>query len=344
MLQKKQKLAIGAVVLAATGALVVHRSSAAGEADSIVVASGTVEATEADLGFQVSGTVDRVAVREGTRVPAGSELASLDRAELRAERAVALAQLDAARALLAELTAGSRPEEIARARAALEVATERRDAARRDVERLRQLSEQSVISRQSFDHKETELDVAQGEVARAGEELRLLQSGTRPERVSAQRATVAQAAATVERIDALMGQAVLRAPFSGMVTVRHREPGEAVAPGAPVLTVRNLDDRWVRIYVPGDQVGRLAVGSRATITADSDPGRRYAGHVSYIASVAEFTPRNVQTTKDRVRLVYEVRVRIVGDSAVDLKPGLPADVRFDARPTAERPDSNESAG
>jgi HlyD family secretion protein len=93
----------------------------------------------------------------------------------------------------------------------------------------------------------------------------------------------------------------------------------------------------VRIYVPGDQVGRLALGWPATITADADPSRRYTGVVSYIASVAEFTPRNVQTTQDRVRLVYEVRVRITGDSAVDLKPGLPADVRFDTRAGAARP-------
>jgi HlyD family secretion protein len=334
--EKKKKLVIGAVVLTAIGAGTVYRTSAAGEADSIILASGTVEATEADLGFRVSGSLDRIAVREGARVAAGTEVASLDRAELVAERAEALAQVDAAKAMLAELTAGSRREEIARARAALDVATERRDAARRDVERLRDLSERSVISRQSFDHQETALGVAEGEVARAGEELRLLESGPRPERIAAQRAAVAQAAAAVERIDAVIGQAVLRAPFTGTITVRHREPGEAVAPGAPVLTVRNLDDRWVRIYVPGDQVGRLAIGSRAAITADADPSRRYDGVVSYIASVAEFTPRNVQTTKDRVRLVYEVRVRVEGDTAVDLKPGLPADVRFDLPAAAAR--------
>jgi HlyD family secretion protein len=86
----------------------------------------------------------------------------------------------------------------------------------------------------------------------------------------------------------------------------------------------------VRIYVPGDEVGRLRLGQRAAITADAHEDRRYGGTVSHIASAAEFTPRNTQTTKDRVQLVYEVRVRVTGDAAVDLKPGLPADVRFDA--------------
>ena len=124
----------------------------------------------------------------------------------------------------------------------------------------------------------------------------------------------------------------LKAPFNGTVTVRHREPGEALQPGTPVVTVRNFDDRWVRVYIPGDEVGRLTLNQAATITADAEPNKQYTGKISYIASVAEFTPRNVQSTKDRVKLVYEVRVRIAGDTNVDLKPGLPADVKF-ASPT-----------
>ena len=87
------------------------------------------------------------------------------------------------------------------------------------------------------------------------------------------------------------------------------------------MTVRNLDDRWVRIYVPGEEVGRLSIGQRAAITSDADKTKQYEGAISYIASVAEFTPRNVQTTKDRVKLVYEVRVRVTGDATIDLEPG-----------------------
>jgi HlyD family secretion protein len=210
----------------------------------------------------------------------------------------------------------------------LKVAVDRRESARRDVERLSSLAQQSLISKQAFDHQQTEVDIADGEVARATEELKLLQSGTRPERIAAQRATLAQAVAAVERLDAALAQATVRAPFAGTVTVRHREPGEAISAGTPVLTLQNLDDRWVRVYVPGDDVGRISLGRCATIRADGFADRTYAGVTSYISSVAEFTPRNVQSTRDRVRLVYEVRVRIVGDDAIDLKPGLPGDVTF----------------
>ena len=326
----KARILIGAVTLTSVGAFLIYRTSAASERDAArILASGTVEATQAELGFQLSGRLERISVREGDRVDAGAELASLEHAELVAQREMAKAQVAAAEAYLAELTAGARREEVAQARAVLAVATERRDAAKRDVDRLSPLAEQSLVSRQAFDRQRTELGVTQGEVAKATEELQLLTTGPRRERIAAQRAALAQAAATVSRIDALIAQAVLHAPFAGTVTVRHREPGEALSPGVPVLTVRNLGDRWVRIYVPGDEVGRLSLGKPATITADASADRTYTGTIAYIASVAEFTPRNVQSTKDRVKLVYEVRVRITGDSAVDLKPGLPADVRFE---------------
>lgn len=327
-MQKTKRIIIAATTLTLLGAFALYRTSWAAGDDGSTLASGTVEATQADLGFPLAGRLESITVREGDNVSVGTELGALERTELLAQRAAAAAQLAGAEALLSELEAGSRREEIAAARAALDVSTARRDAARRDVERLRPLAEQSLVSRQAFDRQRTELEASEGAVAQAREQLQLLETGPRPERIQAQRATMEQARSAIARIDATLDQAVLRAPLSGTITTRHREPGEALSPGQPVVTIRDLDDRWVRIYVPGDEVGRLAIGERAEITGDADPQQTFAGVVSYIASVAEFTPRNVQTTKDRVKLVYEVRVRITNDSAVALKPGLPADVRF----------------
>jgi len=333
---KTHRILIAATTLTLIGAFVAHRTLAAADGADVITASGTVEATQAELGFQLAGRLELLTVREGDAVTAGTELALLERDELLAQKAAAEAQRAGAEAVLRELIAGSRREEIAQARAALSVATERRDAARRDVERLRPLADQSLVSRQAFDRQGTALSVADGEVAQANEQLQLLQNGPRAERIAAQRAATAQAAATIDRIDAMLDQTRLEAPMNGVVTVRHREPGETLSPGMPVLTIRDLGDRWVRLYVPGDQVGRLQLGQRATITADANPELMYTGEVSYIASEAEFTPRNVQTTKDRVKLVYEVRVRITNDAAIDLKPGLPADVRFTVAPSQGR--------
>jgi HlyD family secretion protein len=325
------RIIIGGVVLSAIGAFAIYRTTSAADRNGAAIfASGTVEATQAELGFQASGRLETISVHEGDAVTAGVQFANLDQSELLAQREVARAQVAAAQAGLSELLAGSRKEEIAHARAALAVATEKRDYAARDVERLAPLAEQSLVSRQVYDQQRTNLSIAEGEVAKAKEDLDLMVTGPRIEKIAAQRAALAQATATVERIDAMLAQTVLKAPFAGTVTVRHREPGEALQPGTPVVTVRNYDDRWVRVYIPGDEVGNLTLNQPATITADANPNKQYTGTISYIASVAEFTPRNVQSTKDRVKLVYEVRVRIAGDSTVDLKPGLPADVKFSA--------------
>ena len=328
-MHKTPRIILGGVVLSAIGAFAIYRTTSAADRDgAAILASGTVEATQAELGFQVSGRLESLTVREGDAVTAGVKLAKLEQSELIAQREVARAQVAAAHAGLAELLAGSRREDIAHARASLAVAMDRRDLAQRDVDRLAPLAEQSLVSRQAFDQQRTQLSVSQGELAKAKEELQVLETGPRTERIAAQRAALAQAEATVGRIEAQLTQTELTAPFSGTITVRHREPGEALSPGNPVLTIRNFDDRWVRVYIPGDEVGRLKLGQRASITGDADPTKRYTGAVSYIASVAEFTPRNVQSTKDRVKLVYEVRVRVAGDTNVDLKPGLPADVQF----------------
>jgi HlyD family secretion protein len=144
--------------------------------------------------------------------------------------------------------------------------------------------------------------------------------------VAAQRAAVDAAEAAAREVEARLAQATVTAPFTGRVTLRHREPGETVQPGQPVLTVMDPDDRWVQIYVPENRIGTVFIGQRAVITSDSYPDREHHGEVSFIAGEAEFTPRNVQTREERVKLVYAVRVRVLDDPEMVLKPGVPADV------------------
>ena len=189
------------------------------------------------------------------------------------------------------------------------------------------------MSQRVFDNQETALELAQSDYETAQERLRVLESGPRAERIAAQRAALAQAEAVLAQAEATLDYAMIRAPFEGIISVRHREPGETVPAGSPVLTVRNLNDRWVRIYVREDEVGRISIGQDATISADSYPERTYTGTVVFLSSEAEFTPRNVQTTEERVKLVYRVKVQITGDESQDLKPGLAADVRIDTDPS-----------
>ena len=295
-----------------------------------IAASGTVEATEAQTGFQVAGRIAMVAVHEGDPVRAGVVLARLDSTEAAARLQQALAQAGAARAQLAQLERGSRPEEIASARAERDAAQQQFGDAKLDRERADRLIKSGAVSQQAWDKAKVASEVAQSRLQQAEEQYRMVREGPRREQVDAGRAQLAQATAAANAARVTLDNTVLRAPFDGVVTVRHHEPGEVIGAGTPVLTIMNRDDRWVRIYVPEDQVGRVALGEAATITSDTPHGGGVSGSVVFIASEAEFTPKNVQTREERVKLVYAVKVRITGDPQYQLKPGMPADVRLSA--------------
>lgn len=330
----KRRIA-GVAVAIVVGTLLAFLFLGGDDAEGVLHASGTVEVTEADLGFQLPGRIALVPAREGDAVATGEELARLDAAELEARMAAARAQEEAARAVLAELEAGARTEEVAQGRAGVRAAARRVEDAARDLERARRLFEGGAVSREALDKAETAHTIAEAALDQARQQLRVLETGARPERIAAQRAAVASSAAAVRQAEAALGNAVIRAPFDGRVTIRHREPGETVQPGQPVVTLMDPDDRWVRIYIPENRIGAVSVGQPASIRSDTYPDQAFDGRVVHIAREAEFTPRNVQTQEERVKLVYAVRVAIAGDPGMVLKPGIPADVTLAAPAAVE---------
>lgn len=245
--------------------------------DDGLFASGTVEATEARLGFQAAGRIALIAAREGDAVKEGKVLARLDTRETEARLAQANAQVQATRARLAD--------------------------ARREHKRNTALLAGNAIGRETFDKSRLAVDIADSDHA--------------------------QGQANVQALEALLANMTIRASFDGIVTVRHREPGEIVSAGQPVITVMNPGDRWVRIYIPENRVGAVHLGQVAAVATDTYPDKRYTGEVVYIAPEAEFTPKNVQTAEERVKLVYSAKVRITEDERLELKPGMPADVRLE---------------
>lgn len=296
--------------------------------DGLIKASGTVEATEAQLGFQAVGRIENIFVDEGDSVRAGEVMARLDAAEMNARIEQAEAQADAARAVLSEMERGSRREEIAQARAARDAAQQRFNDAARDLERMRTLHAGGAVSQEAFDKAELAHEVAKSQFEQAQEQFKLVEQGPRAERIEGARAQLAQAEAVVRTLQASLENMIIIAPFDGIVTVRHREQGETVPLGSPVLNLLNRNDRWIRIYVPETRIGELRIGQSATITFDTYPDKSYRGEVVFIASQAEFTPKTVQTAEERIKLVYAVKVRIMEDPSYDLKPGVPADVEL----------------
>jgi HlyD family secretion protein len=171
---------------------------------------------------------------------------------------------------------------------------------------------------------ETEQGLAEARVAAAQAALDELVAGPTEQEVAIAQAQVRQAEAAVRQVDALIAQLTLTAPMDGVVTSRSAQVGETATAGAPLLTIANLDEVTLVIYVPENRVGQVRLGQDVEVQVDSFPAQAFAGHVSNIAGEAEFTPRNVQTQEERVNLVFAVKVTIP-NADQRLKPGMPAD-------------------
>ena len=286
--------------------------------------SGTVETTVTEVSFKLPGRVRARLVDEGQRVVAGQVVARLEDDELRQELAGREAELAAARAALAELQAGSRVEDIAQAEAA--VLRFKAESRRAEDEYLRseQLFKREVIARRDLELALAARDASAAALREASERLRQVKAGARSETRQQARARLQGVEALVSLARTRLDQATLLAPMAGMVLSKNIEAGEQVAPGTPVVTIGRLEEVWLRGYVPEDELPRIKLGQPVRVTVDGLKGKVFAGRLDFIAQEAEFTPKNVQTEKERVRLVYRVKVTVPNPEMI-LKPGMPAD-------------------
>ena len=298
-----------------------------------LVLSGNLELVDARLSFKYPGRVAERLVDEGQRVKAGQTVARLDDSEQIHEVALRRAELGAAQALLAELEAGSRPQEIAAAEAVLRSAQAERERAELDFIRQEELLRRNAIPAREFESARAQLRVAEARVAEARERSRLIQAGPRPETILQARARTEQAAASLALAQTRLDQARLVSTVDGVVLSHHAEAGEFVAAGTPVVTVADTVHMWVRAYLNETDLGRLRLGQRVTVRTDAAANRTHEGTVAFISPEAEFTPKSVQTPKERVRLVYRVKVDVLNRSG-ELKTGMPADVLV---PAADSP-------
>ena len=296
-------------------------------ASGVLEISGNIEISDVAASFKVPGRVLARVVSEGERVEAGQVLARLDDAELVREVEIRRAELGATRAALAELEAGSRREEINQARASVERA--RADAARASSERARQesLFASEVISTRELEASRAADRIALAQVDGAENQLALLERGPRPEQIDQARERAQQASEILALAETRLSYATLASPLDGLVLAEHVESGEQVAAGTPVVTIGDLSSVWLRGYVDETDLGRVNVGQAVRVTTDTGPERVYPGTVSFIASEAEFTPKSVQTAKERVKLVYRIKIDIDNPTG-ELKPGMPADAEI----------------
>jgi HlyD family secretion protein len=285
--------------------------------------SGHIEATETDLGFKVPGKIAAIHFEEGEEVKAGEVVAELESEDLRRELDAARARLEAARATMAKLEAGYRPQEVRQAQAAMAQAQADYDEKAKDYRRMENLFARRVVPASIRDKAEAVYLMAKESLRRAQENYDLQRKGFRQEDIDAARAEFRQTQASLELAETRLGYATITSPVTGVVLARPMEPGQVAAVGATVLTLGDLDRAYFEGYIPQTDLARVRYGQKAAVTTDTYPDKTYPAWVSYIASKAEFTPKSVETYKERITLVYRTKVRVENPHH-ELKPGMPA--------------------
>lgn len=310
-------LAVGTALLAA--------GCGEGNEDGRILASGHVEATEVVISTKVAGRLEQLDVDEGSVIEAGQEIAQIDTVDTLLALESAKAEQALAEAELRLRLAGTRKEDILEAKAQLVRAEADLSGASRDLQRMEGLLATGSGTTKSRDDARTRHDVAAASVEVARERVRRMEAGFRDEEKDAARARTQAAEAGVARLQQQIEDAVIRSPVDGVVTQKLSEQGELMAPGAGIVVVTDLAHAWLNAYIPEPDLGRIRLGQDADVLTDDGQTRK--GRVSFIASRAEFTPKNVQTRDERVKLVFRIKIAVDNEDGL-FKPGMPAEARL----------------
>lgn len=360
------------------------------EDPNLIRLSGNIELTQVDISFKIPGRLIALNVREGDRVTKGMRIAQLDqtstlrtksqqeaglsaangqlaqmftsvqfqREQIENDLALRTAELRAAESQLADLVAGSRPQEITQARAALDDARTWHQQASEDWARAETLYKNEDISRAQYDQfrarfestrqtarqaeqrlalveegpRKQQIETARSHVERARAAIKLsetnrLELKRREQEIAVRRAEIERAKAGIAIVDAQLDDTSIDSPIDGVVLVKSAEAGEVLAGGATIVTIGDIEHPWLRAFVGEKDLGRVKLGGKVKLTTDSYPGKVYWGRISFIASEAEFTPKQIQTADERVKLVYKIKVEVDNPNQ-ELKANMPVDAEI----------------
>lgn len=321
---------LGVLALMAGGYLYV-RTAANQAPDSSLRISGNIEAHESVVSFKVQGRVMELPVQEGQYVKQGDLLARLDDDDYRQQVSVDEATVGMRKAELELSVAGSRVQEIQVAKQTLIDARADLELKRAEFRRRQELLAEQGVSDEDIDRAASQLKRAQATYERAKQTHDQIVEGTRKEEIAVRRANLQSAREALQMSRLKLNYTVLSAPVSGVVLVRQAELGEVVSAGTPVVTIADVEHLWMRGYLNETDLGRVKWGQSATIHTDTFSDKTYQGRVSFISSQAEFTPKSVETHKERVTLVYRIKIDL-DNLNHELKPGMPADAVIDVPP------------
>ena len=295
--------------------------------------SGNIEAHESLVGFKVAGRIVDLPIEEGQQIHQGALLARLEDADYRQKVRIDEDTVRVRESNLALTLAGTREQELKATQQAMIDAQADLEEKKLDNDRMQRLFAKDEVSAQDRDLAATALKRADATFKAAQQRFNEAVEGSRKEDIAIAQANLKEAGANLGLSRVNLDYTTLRAPSTGVITVRQAELGEVVAPGTPVVTLADLDHIWLRAYVAETDLGRIHWGQDATITTDTYPGKQYHGRISFIASDAEFTPKSVQTYQERVTLVYRIKIDIDNPNH-ELKPGMPADAHLNLAPAS----------
>lgn len=288
---------------------------------------GNVDIREVALGFRAAGRIAKMLVEEGDAVKTGQQIAVLDKQPFLDNLALEAANVSQQKANLAMLEAGSRPEEIERAKA--DVAARKASLANAEgvFRRQQRLAKSDFASKQAFENAETQLQEAEAQLKATEEALKLAIEGPRKEDIAAARAALEASEARKQIAKTALADAELFAPEDGIILTRAVEPGAIVSTGATVYTLSLQNPVRVRAYVGEPQLGLIRPGAHVKLFTDTRPDKSYQGQVGFVSPVAEFTPKSVETPELRADLVYRFRIT-VKDPDNALRQGMPVTIRL----------------
>jgi HlyD family secretion protein len=297
--------------------------------------SGTIEATQANLSFQVPGRVAKINVQEGQSVTKDQIIAELDRVEFQSRLVQAQANLERTKKTKLQLETvlninkNTLPAEVARATANVKSAKDTMNDTEKNYLRFEELFKKGVVTEKERDSMKLSYDVAKSRLTESESGLQLAQGNL--SKIDAAKQDIDTAIPQIDAAKASANQATiqlgytqLKSPINGTITSRNIEPGETVTPGREVISISDLSRVDLKIFVDETQIGKVKMNEAVDVKVDTFPGKVYLGYVSFISPEGEFTPKFIQTKKERVKLVYLVKVSIANPDN-ELKSGMPAD-------------------
>nr|WP_041285187.1 efflux RND transporter periplasmic adaptor subunit [Desulfoscipio gibsoniae] len=325
---KKRAAGVLVLLMLAAGSYWVYENYYNRE-DTLIQATGTIEATTVELNAKMAGTIKKLAADTGDTVTGGQLVAELSRSDLAAQRERDALGVLKAEAQLADLQSGAREQEKKEAASGVNIAQVNLEKATTDLARIEALYQNGAVPEADYDKAMTNAKLAENQLAAAEARLNLLESGSRPQQIKAAQAEVERSKAVLKASDAMLADLKVYSPIEGVVLSSNYEVGEYVQMGAPLATVADLKDLWIKVYIPTVDLPLIKLGQQVQFSV-SGLDKVFKGVVEEIATQGEFTPKTIQTQQERANVVFAVKIKIEDTKDV-LKPGMPADVTFGPR-------------